>query len=327
MIRWRGEWRLFYDHWCANRLDIELFWGPEEARAYIEQRQPVDDRDDWLDAVWCEGAALLDCDSRQLLWFGGEEILGDVPLRRAFLALMASRWRGWEIEWAAGGIVEIGGRLGFPAKKFLDDRRPDPDRKYRAMVEYPEDNNILLTIRQRGRTTATRVYGDEESIEVGSSQLSDLLALPREEALEWRGRSPIGGLHLDVDERALFYWHANPTEGLETRVTEVWPGWRCRNLVDWYEVHLSLADGASISLPRRSVESLQRSLIESLRRNATVAAANPARKLLSRLEGGAVNPWTDEARGSVGAESRKLRILDELERQLPVEGAINENAG
>jgi hypothetical protein len=30
-----GRGTLYYDHWCANRLDDELFWGPEEALHFI----------------------------------------------------------------------------------------------------------------------------------------------------------------------------------------------------------------------------------------------------------------------------------------------------
>jgi hypothetical protein len=78
-----GGWTLHYSHWAANRLDVELFWGPEHAREFIESQTQVN-RDDWLDTNWCEGAALLDTDERTLLWWGGEDILYDVPLRRSF---------------------------------------------------------------------------------------------------------------------------------------------------------------------------------------------------------------------------------------------------
>lgn len=98
----RGDWRLYYDHWCANRLDIELFWGPRLAAELIEQRAPLDDRQGWLDEVWCEGAAVLDEDRQVLLWFGGEDVLYDIPLRRAFLELMRCQWPGWEVRWGPG---------------------------------------------------------------------------------------------------------------------------------------------------------------------------------------------------------------------------------
>jgi hypothetical protein len=53
-----GRGTLYYDHWCANRLDDELFWGPEEALHFIRQRDPIG-ADGWLDEVWCEGAAVV----------------------------------------------------------------------------------------------------------------------------------------------------------------------------------------------------------------------------------------------------------------------------
>src|SRR5438874_1905161 len=103
-----GAWKLFYDHWCANRLDTELFWGPGLATQFIEQRAALEDRNDWLDEVWAEGAAIVDHDHQTLLWYGGEDILYDIPRRRVLLEMMQSQWPAWMIRWAAGGIAEIG---------------------------------------------------------------------------------------------------------------------------------------------------------------------------------------------------------------------------
>jgi len=93
----QGRWRLYYDHWCANRLDVELFWGPEPARRFIEQFDAVDESR-WLDEVWCEGAAVPDLDDRVLVFFGGEDIIGDITLRRTHLSLMRDMWPGWQIK-------------------------------------------------------------------------------------------------------------------------------------------------------------------------------------------------------------------------------------
>ncbi len=310
-----GDWRLYYDHWCAIRLDVELFWGPVQASAFVEQREALEDRGDWLDEVWCEGGAVIDHDRRVLLWFGGEDVMDDIPRRRALLGLMAPRWAGWEVRWAAAGIVELGAHLEIPAEKFLVEREADKAMAFQLWTDYPEYNDILLTVRERGAVTVTRVYGDQESLELGESRLEEILAFPRSPALDWSGDMPRGGLHLDLDGRGLDYWFAQPAEELDRRVARAWPGWRCRNLGDRYEEHLRLAEPADICLPRRDTADLQRAVIDRIRRACHQARTNPARELLSRLEqGGLVSPWTDESRGSVGAEIEKLRVLDEIQR-------------
>src|SRR5262245_65441601 len=95
----RQDWRLYYDHWRPNRLDIELFWGPRLAAEFIEQREPLSDPDDWLDEVWCEGAAVLDEDRKVLVWYGGEDIEYDLTSRRGFLELIKVLWQGRDVRW------------------------------------------------------------------------------------------------------------------------------------------------------------------------------------------------------------------------------------
>lgn len=313
-----GNWSLYYDHWCANLLDVELFWGPEAATAFAMNRAPLDDRNDWLDECWGEGGAIIDHDKRTLLWFGGGDILYDVALRRAHIALMQRQWSDWRIEWALGDIAELGAYVGVPMETFLVTREPDARDRFRLSTEYPEDTNALVTVRKSGKTTATQLYGDPEAIEFGIAQLPSLLDFPRSSSLDWQGEMPQNGLHLDLDERRLFYWSATPVVAFEQRVRQGWPGWRCEWLRDRYEEHLRLAS-LDIRLPHRDLADLQRACIAHVRRWCDHEASNPARELASMLPNTAISHWTEEARGSVGSAQQKFSILDALERELPVE--------
>jgi hypothetical protein len=311
----RQDWRLYYDHWCANRLDIELFWGPRLAAEFIEQREPDSDRDDWLDEVWCEGAAVLDEDRKVLLWYGGVDIEYDVPQRRAFLDLMKCQWQGWEIRWATGGIVEVGAYVGLPADRFLVDN--EPEKGFIALTEYPEDNDTILTIRRQGRCLVGRIYGDEEALEFGSSQLPMLLEVAREPSLRWTEDMPRGGLHIDMDARSLHYWRATPAAGIEDRVRRGWSGWRTEWLGDHFEAQLGLAS-IEIQLPHREISDLQRSELHKLRHSCTHVASNPAREIAPKLGVSQINPWTDVNRSSVGSEPEKLQLLEALESKVPI---------
>ena len=81
------KYEIYYDHWCANTLDSYLFWGPEEAVSFIRKHDP--EKGYWLNDVWCEGAVLVDLDKKKLLFFGGEDIIYEIPLGRGYLELLA----------------------------------------------------------------------------------------------------------------------------------------------------------------------------------------------------------------------------------------------
>jgi hypothetical protein len=312
----RHTWSLYYDHWCANRLDIELFWGPRLAADFIEQREPRSDRNDWLDEVWCEGAVVLDEDRKALVWYGGEDIGYDIPRRRAFLDLMKCQWQGWEIRWATGSIVEIGCYLGLPADKFLVDT--DLKEGFTVLTEDPEANDTLLTVRRQGQRLAARIYGDEEALELGSSQFTTLLQAAREPSLVWTGNMPTGGLHIDVDARSLRYWRAKPVAGIEDRVRRGWSGWQTEWLEDYFEEHLRIAS-MDIQLPHQDISDLQRGELRRIRESCTHLASNPARRISAAMfKSAQVNPLTDVNRSSAGSETEKLRLLDILESRSPI---------
>jgi len=308
-----GDWQLYYDHWCANRLDVELFWGPELAADFIEQRDPLEDRNDWLDEVWCEGGAVLDEDHRVLVWFGGEDIMDDVPLRRAFLSLMEMQWPGWEINWATGGIIELGAYVNIPAEELLVDNKAEYG--FQVLTDYPEDNRTLLTLRQNKQTLAGRVSGDREALRMGFTEVTKLQSFPLQANLVWTGDMPVGGLHIDIDDHALCYWLADRSAGIEERVQRSWQGWRTKCLRDQFEEQLRIAN-IDITLPHRNLIDLQLGTVRRLRHGYNHFASNPARELSAGMNVTYLNPWSDETRSSVNRDAEKLRILDALEEQL-----------
>lgn len=168
-----AERMLYYDHWCANRLDDELFWGPRFALDFVRQLDPVDDSM-WLDDVWCEGAAVIDVDAKSLLWFGGEDTLYEIPRRRLFLELMERNWPGWVIRWADEGIMSVADCLGLPRDRFIGAPAVDPgppELEYRD--DSPDANNLLFTWTfADGRRDAKVLSGFLDAIEIGPHALA-----------------------------------------------------------------------------------------------------------------------------------------------------------
>ena len=74
-----GSKKYFYHHWGAQSIPEDLFWGSGPSVHFV---QSLPETDGLLDNVWCEGAAVLDCDNQKLLLFGGEDILWSNSLKR-----------------------------------------------------------------------------------------------------------------------------------------------------------------------------------------------------------------------------------------------------
>lgn len=319
VIKRGGRWSLFYDHWCANTLDDELFWGPELAEEFIQSRDPLSDQDDWLDEVWCEGAAVLDFDSKVLLWFGGETVLWNLPIRRAYLALMRLQWQDWTTRWAQGAIQEVGEYLGLAAERFLAADRPEDQGHFQQIKDFPEDNDTLVSIRTATDLRVTRCHTDDASLEAGPGSLGRLLDLPQIQVSPWGEEFPQAGIHLDLVGREVHFWRVQPHCSALERVRQAWSGWGVHFFGDRIEDHLACLPGEVIELPFGTTRENQAMVLDALEKGVDRKARNPARELLPRLGAGAkVSPWTDEVRGSVGDPSFKRRLLDDLRQRIPV---------
>lgn len=305
-----GDAKLYYDHWCANRLDAELFWGPELALEFIEARAPVSFDDGLLDEVWCEGAVVIDFDKKLLLWYGGEDLLFDVPLRDAYLDLLKGTWASWEVRWASGDIFDIGSYLDLPAERFAVRSQPNGGRFFENK-EYPEDNSVLVSFEdERGDIRVARLCGDEETLLSGQSVLEVLGSDAFGSRISWSGEAPIAGVHFNPGRKRLSAWCARPFGLAQQRIGDAWPGWQVDWLGDRWLLHVELLS-SSVLLDQRSQKELKGNLLAELARRTSHKYSNPARDLIDRISNGQptqINPWTDEMRQSVESD-RKSQII------------------
>ena len=54
-----------------------------------------------------------------LLFYGGADVLHDVPLRRVYLQMLGRVWHGWQIAWAFEGIADVADYVGYPRDRVL----------------------------------------------------------------------------------------------------------------------------------------------------------------------------------------------------------------
>lgn len=292
-------YQLYYCHWCANTLDQALFWGADYARAFIEQQVPVPAHD-WLDTVWAEGGAVLDPLAKTLIFFGGEMLLYDIPLRRVYLALMQRLWQGWTVRWATQGIVDMAGYLGVPTTVVT------------ASAAYASMPQIMLEPVEPNMTDGIisicdhdgRLYFVPTNLYLGEflMQGSRILQFDRNTAIphsfdldDWWVDFPSLGIHADLSNQTLTIWHGHPFV-ISDAIRECWQGWKLHMVGDQFEEQIRLCEGRLIVPPVEHdlcIERLERMLVRDSH------SFNPAHDLQhlveqKRAEGKqvTVNPYT-----------------------------------
>ncbi|WP_321388108.1 hypothetical protein [uncultured Enterococcus sp.] len=247
-----NEYTLYYDHWAANSLDSYLFWGPERAAAFFRDHEKSGE-EYWLDTVWCEGGAVIDLDLKVLLFFGGEDIYYDIPLRKMYLKVLKAMWPGYLIKWAFNGVLDLAAyvsynqmdQLGEPAQPM---RKADLEscfigakgRELEGVLSvtnqrivsihpffgYDAGSNILWSGEQAGKNIKKQTgHSHFEFPDLSTESYADFA---RE------------GIHLDFDNHMLFYWLNRPLVVLEKQLELLWPNWTIVNLLDDYKKHETL---------------------------------------------------------------------------------------
>jgi CubicO group peptidase (beta-lactamase class C family) len=293
-------YELYYSHWCANTLPEVLFWGPEHALSFIERQTRVDESGPgWLDEVWAEGGALLDLEKRKLLFYGGEDILLDVPLRNLFLRLMEKIWPGWEIIWAYEGILDLATYVGYPQETLLAEREvytcdrslaPPPARDWTdliASVQFAGDDLLLFPL--DGQLDSYLFNGPALINGINKSYGYRSFVLS-----EWTEVFPAAGFHIDVTRKRIDIWHAKALEAVLTRLQSIWPGWEIIDHGGGYEAQVKRTGGAlklQTADEHHLLDRLQHMLLENSAANPVKAVTYFARKEAEAGKAVEINPY------------------------------------
>ena len=116
ILRRGGRTQRYYSPWGALSLTQDIFWGPDETTRFIRSLSPEDDSPDLDSPV---AAALVDWDTRRLLWFEAEHLRPERRERRLYFQLLRQTWADWEIRFARDG--------DFADRLFADDLFADED--------------------------------------------------------------------------------------------------------------------------------------------------------------------------------------------------------
>lgn len=293
----RGKYQLFYNHWCANTLTRDLFWGPEYAVKFIRIQRKVDDSG-WLDEVWAEGAAVVDIDRRVLLLFGGEDVLYDVPLRRVYLDCLRRVWKDWDVRWAYEGIAAVADYVGYPRANVLS---TGTDEVVCSLAPPEEKGWTDVVASIRWAANHVRLYPLAGDPDWYLSSGPSLLNAPEAEGgferlplAEWSETFPTGGFHIDVPSQTVEFWAAKDAADVLSRVIKCWPNWSVCWHRDEFEFQIDRTKGL-IHFPIRSRTSLEeqvaKMLLVDFGRSGAETIIEFAKQHRAEGEPIDINPW------------------------------------
>jgi hypothetical protein len=297
-----GEPRIYAAQFGALTVARDLFAGPGEAIPFIESLTP---RDEMHTRVWCEGGAFVDEDARTLLLFADDGDLSHcLPLRRAFLLLLAERWPGWTVEWAHQGVEDFEARLGMPPGRDHDPPVPATEREVewaRASIGMGSDSAgwpLKRTGHERlpcdcdfARDTFITVLGEDGGArDVIANELPTLLLRVGPQLLEWLEAAPPappttelhvrGCMLINLRQREIECWEAEPLTDHELSLfAPLWPGWSfTRQTVGLvHQLERTGRDGAPARVPESRMMELAAKMIADRTNGYGMDAALAAR--------------------------------------------------
>jgi hypothetical protein len=247
-----GEHILRYDHWVANRLDEILFWGVGYALQYFDAQEKVAENG-WLDEIWAEGGAVLDLDKKYLLWWGGEDILYELPLRRIYLKLQSKIWEGWTIEWAHRGIVDLAEYVGYPKEKVLSEREDLSSAKELKIAEKKSWLHTIGSIKKANseiKLFPLNLY-TEDYLRNGVDLVKQCHQEKGFDNLVWtdweeNGDFPQGGFLIDEKNKTVEFWQARDCPNVVQELKKLWETWDVVWHQDNYEFQIEALNGKII---------------------------------------------------------------------------------
>ncbi|WP_067813189.1 hypothetical protein [Actinomadura kijaniata] len=297
-----GSWELYYSHWGAVGLHLDLLPGPDAATAFVTAQRRVGP-DEWLDDVWGEGGAVIDHDRKVLLFYFLE--FEGYAARAAVLEVLRRTWSGWEVRWAHDGQGDLVSYVGRdPASVHAHDPGDlEPPEPFDPGGGWP-----CCAVTVGGRSYAL-ANDPSDLLEHGP----DLVGMLPKEAETDRFPLPESGIHFDVDERSVGVWAVLPLSGALRRAAARWPEWRWTLWEDRYEEQVSRA---GVTFPAPDMAEEYAALRERLVRHRDSDRVSVAHEMMRKLaeDGGnpTPSPYLFEHQEVHAPDAHVLAVIDAL---------------
>lgn len=271
------SWTLRGHSWGAEYLDVDLLNEPDAVIAHLRDYQV---RDWWYDEIFAEGGVVVDAGTRELVCFGGFELVRTIPMHRRYLEVLAAVWAGWRVRWAWRRQADILGAI---------DLVDGPADRHRLPLEWADKGNVadswpdlynhVLSVRDPAgklRLHLARRRAVRDVLVAGPAIVGT--AGPGRATLAQPDPGTWGdGAHIDLGNRTLTYWTRDglvPPPDLDS----TWPGWQLRFDQDRYENQVAECGGALV-MPEPPVGETVAAMIDAVGR---LSMRPPRREFIER---------------------------------------------
>jgi hypothetical protein len=267
------DWQLYYSHWAGCRMLDALIAGPEFALRYAESLR-LCAKDQWVDPLWADGGAVVDLDRRRLLFFG-DELMVEMPERRAMMSVLAAAWRDYAIGWAYDGTAELAGYVGAELPPHSWDKRP----KLRLSRNRNTLCHLVSVVDTDGGLRLWPLWWHLSQAWHGPALVNRLPGLGvRRLTL---GKIPEGGVHIDVPRKTVGAWQTADTMGIFQALPHLWCGWQTACWEDHFEEQVIRCKG-TLQVPAldlvAGIDNAQRWIHDRVFQSFS---ASPARQILN----------------------------------------------
>lgn len=230
------DWQLYYSHWAGCRMLDALIAGPEFALRYAHSLRQCT-KDDWVDPTWADGGAVIDLDRRRLLFFG-DELMVEMPMRRAVLNVLGAVWPDFAMGWAYDGTAELAGYVGAELRADTWDQRPT----LRLARNRKGLCHLISVLDADGTLRMWPLWWHLSKVWHGPALLDRLPG--RGVGRLTLGTIPEGGAHIDVRRKTLGAWQTADTMGIFQALPSLWDGWQTECWGDRFEEQVACCEGA-----------------------------------------------------------------------------------
>ncbi|HEY6032622.1 MAG TPA: hypothetical protein VIV58_00145 [Kofleriaceae bacterium] len=214
--------------WGGKAVPSEVSMGPDRVLALLAE--VVAEGGPVYSELMCEGAMFVDVDAKQVLLYGGEDLLYYPLLQVAYLRLVRPRWLGWTVAWATAGWTDIARAGGVEL-----DRDRDRERLLQQLPPYlPAATPITADdYFAEKRFAVASIDGHHVHVAAGANgvllmepaALAAAVAAREPQPLVARSLLADGGIVVDTRQRRVRYWIGHASSHLEPRLSASYAGW------------------------------------------------------------------------------------------------------
>lgn len=236
IIKENDEIEIFANYRGDYTFLSDIFLGPILTKEFIKRQAKLESTtgENALSAI------VLDFDNKELLlelYQNEEEDGSGIFFTEILLKMLEIRYTGWSIKYATNGALD---RQKYVQNRiYQDNTSHDYDKN-----SWDEPRGTLISTKDNSET---KIFWNELSLYEIIPKGTDFLLNEENRSKVPKNRFPFGGIHVDFNDKKMFFWYSNPTPQAEKWAFQYWKGYEVSFLFNGYRNHFNLLGSLNFS--------------------------------------------------------------------------------